>query len=83
MEFDCDKLIRVTLEIEHRDEGYHAKVEEAFGWQHSNASLPWCFGSDVFAALERMFPNADELKDCMACIDDAYSGWLKSRKEVL
>lgn len=81
MEFDCEKLIRVTLEIEHRDEGFHTKIEEAAEWDSSKACLPWCVGSDVFYALKRLFPDAKDFKDAMSCITDAYSGWLKDRGE--
>ena len=79
MDFDCEKLIRVTLEIEHRDEGFYTKVEEAAEWDRSKACLPWCVGSDVFYALERLFPDAEDLKQAMSCITDAYAGRIKSQ----
>ena len=83
MNFDCEKLIRVTLEIEHRDEGFYTKVEEAAEWDRSKATFPWCFGSDVFCALEKLFPDTEDLKEAMSSITSMYGGWLKARDERL
>ena len=83
MTFDCEKLIRVILEIEHRDEGFHTKVEEAMEWSRSNAPVPWCAGSEVFCALEKLFPDTEDLKEAMSSITNMYDGWLKARDKRL
>ena len=81
MKYDCDKVIRVSLAIEHHDEEMEERVKEVSGWTRGEkAAIPWCVGVHVSAALERLFTNPAELKEAIEAIVDCHRETVYSRK---
>lgn len=81
---ECDKVLKVILEVEHRDGEYRKEtVKDTLYWDNSQACHGWCLGVHISAMIERLF-NEDktQLKKCFDAVKNCADEWADDNEKT-